>query len=105
MKNNIRWKRILFLIIPVTLISIIVFFFIIGAGSHVSADAGDLNTMKGYESVLVREGDTISSLADSYVEKYSHFSKAKYVEAIISLNNLSSEYIQSGNYLLLPRYR
>lgn len=103
--KNLRWRRILFLLIPATLILAFIFFFALCSGNRVSADAGDLNTMKSYESVLVREGDTISSLADSYVKEYSHFTKREYVKAIVDLNQLSSEYIQSGSYLLLPRYR
>lgn len=103
--KNLRWKRILFVLVPTTIVFMFIFFFIFSSGSHVSADAGDLNDMKSYESVLVRDGDTITSLADNYVKEYSHFTKSEYVEAIVSLNNLSSEYIQSGSYLLLPRYR
>lgn len=103
--KNLRWKHILFLIIPAILILAFIFSFAFSSGNRVSADAGDLNTMKSYESVLVREGDTISSLADSYAKEYSHLTKEDYVEAIVSLNNLSSEYIQSGSYLLMPRYR
>lgn len=102
--KNIRRRRILFLFIPVTFFMLLFFFFLF-SGKSVSADAGNLNDMKSYESVLVRDGDTISSLADCYAEKYSHFSKKEYIEAIVSLNNLSSEYIQSGSYLLLPQYR
>ena len=101
--KNLRWRRILFLIIPVTFLCMLIFFFLLG--SHVSADAGNLNHLKGYESILVRDGDTISTLAASYAEEYSHFTKDEYVKAIVSLNNLSSEYIQSGCYLLLPKYR
>lgn len=102
MMKNLRWRRILFLLIPVTFLSMLVFFFLLG--SHVSADTGNINDLKGYESVLIKDGDTISSLASSYAEEYSHFTKGEYVKAIVSLNNLSSEYIQSGSYLLLPKY-
>lgn len=101
--KNIRRRRILFLLVPVTLFMLLFFFFLF-SGKSVSADAGNLNQMKSYESVLVREGDTISSLADCYAKEYSHFSKKEYIEAIVSLNDLSSEYIQSGRYLLLPQY-
>ena len=48
---------------------------------------------------------TLSSLADTYAEKYSNLSKAEYEEAIISLNSLSSENIHAGGYLLLPNFK
>ena len=62
-------------------------------------------TMKSYENVLIKSGDTLSSLADTYAEKYSNLSKAEYEEAIISLNSLSSENIHAGGYLLLPNFK
>ena len=74
-------------------------------GSSASAEAGDMNVMKSYDTVLIKDGDTLSSVAASYADSYSHFSEEDYQEAIISLNNLSSEYIQAGSYLLLPQYR
>lgn len=101
--KNIRLRRIAFLLIPATMLLLLAFFFLFG--SHAAAEAGDLNDMKSYESVLVRDGDTLSSLATAYAEEYSHFTNTEYMEAIVSLNNLSSEYIHSGDYILLPRYR
>ena len=58
-----------------------------------------------YRKVLIKSGDTLSSLADTYAEKYSNLSKAEYEEAIISLNSLSSENIHAGGYLLLPNFK
>ena len=58
-----------------------------------------------YENVLIKSGDTLSSLADTYAEKYSNLSKAEYEEAIISLNSLPSENIHAGGYLLLPNFK
>ena len=70
-----------------------------------SADMSGQHTMKSYENVLIKSGDTLSSLADTYAEKYSNLSKAEYEEAIISLNSLSSENIHAGGYLLLPNFK
>lgn len=79
--------------------------FFVAGGSDASANSGDLNNMKSYESVLIKEGDTLSSLARQYASPKSHFSVHEYQKAIVSLNNLSSEYIKAGNYLLLPNYK
>lgn len=98
-----KMNRFAFLLIPATLFFLLLFFFLFG--SHVSAEAGNLNDMKGYETVLIKEGDTLSSVAATYADEYSYFTEDEYREAVITLNNLSSEYIQAGNYLLLPQYR
>ena len=74
-------------------------------GKTASADMSGQHTMKSYENVLIKSGDTLSSLADTYAEKYSNLSKAEYEEAIISLNSLSSENIHAGGYLLLPNFK
>ena len=80
-------------------------FYIYSCTSDYSADMSGQHTMKSYENVLIKSGDTLSSLADTYAEKYSNLSKAEYEEAIISLNSLSSENIHAGGYLLLPNFK
>lgn len=100
--NTLKNHLLLFLI-PFTIFVMIGVFFLFG--THVFAEAGDLNDMKRYETVLVKSGDTLCSIADLYAEKNSHFSKIEYMESIISLNALDSEYIQAGQYILIPIYR
>ena len=97
--KNHMW--ILFiLILFVTMFS---FFFLLG-GKSASAEAGCLDDMKGYESILIKQGDTVHSIANIYSDKYSHLSCSDYYEAILSLNSLESEHIKAGSYLLLPVY-
>ena len=98
MKNN---KLILF--VPITIIMLVIFFLLLG--NHSTAEAGDLNDMRVYESVLIKEGDTLTDIASRYAKEYSHFSSNEYMNAIVSLNSLSSEYIRAGEYILLPKYR
>lgn len=100
---NAKRGHMAYLLIPATLILLLIFF--LAFGCSVSAETGNLNDMKSYETVLVKDGDTLSSVAASYAKEYSHFSEKDYQEAIVSLNSLSSEYIQAGSYLLLPQYR
>lgn len=101
MKQHTIIKNSFIFLIPAVLF---LFAFSLFSSSQVSADSGNLNTMKSYESILVREGDTLTALADRYAGDKSHFSSRQYMTAIISLNNLSSEYIEAGQYLLLPNY-
>ena len=102
MKNTRKKSHIPFLLISSTIL--LFFFFFLMLGNLVYAEAGNMKEMKSYEAILVKEGDTLSSVAATYANVYSCFSKEDYQEAIISLNSLSSEYIQSGSYLLLPQY-
>ena len=91
-----------FLLIPATIIMLFVFFILFG--NHAAAEEGDLNQIQRYESILIKDGDTLSSISNMYAKKFSHYTQQTYMEAIIDLNNLSSEYIHSGNYILLPVY-
>ena len=70
--------------------------------SHVSADSGDLSRIQGYEQVLIRPGDTLDSLAIRYAGENSHLSVSAYKNQIIQLNDLESEYIREGIYLMMP---
>ena len=98
-----KMNNLVFLILPATFLLLLIFFLILG--DSVSAESGDINEMKSYDTVLLKDGDTLSSVAASYAREYSYFSEEDYQEAIITLNNLSSEYVQAGSYLLLPQYR
>lgn len=73
--------------------------------SQASADSGDLDEMTSVESVLVKRGDTVTSIARRYVSSYSYGSEEEYIRHILELNNMDSGYIRSGTYILLPNYR
>lgn len=90
------------LLLPATIIMLFIFFILLG--NHAAAEEGNSNQIQRYESVLIKDGDTLSSIADTYARQYSHYSQQTYMEAVIDLNNLSSEYIDAGNYILLPIY-
>lgn len=96
-------NHVTILFISITLVSLLIFFFLLG--NHVSADNGASVSINGYDSVLIRDGDTLNSIAKTYSVRYSNDSYHRYREAIISLNSLTSDHIQSGKYILLPKYR
>jgi len=98
MKKN----QIKYLIIPTLLLLCCFFFF---APSKVSAGAGSLNDIIDVESVLVKRGDTLSSLAQEYAPSMSYSTADVYLQDIIELNNLDSEHIKAGSYILMPKYR
>ena len=100
--RNLLQLRFTFILVPAIILLLV---FLSGFTGTASADMSGQHTMKSYENVLIKSGDTLSSLADTYAEKYSNLSKAEYEEAIISLNSLSSENIHAGGYLLLPNFK
>ena len=70
--------------------------------TRVSADSGSFSEVKGYEQVLIHPGDTLDSLARHFYKDYSYISVSEYKNQIIQLNDLDSEYIREGIYLMMP---
>ena len=54
-----------------------------------------------YTSVLVEEGDTLSSLADRYYSSYSG-TKENFILSICNINNIDSDSIEAGEYIIIP---
>lgn len=102
MKKTTLLKNILLFLIPTL---ILVIFFCLFSHSQVSAGSRGLNDVKSVESVLIKKGDTLSSLAKTYAPVKSHISAGEYMKDIKELNNMESEHIKAGNYILLPNYR
>lgn len=98
---GIKRRRLVFV-----MLFMIVFFsvFYIVYSSYAKADCGDAAVIKSYEEVLIKEGDTLSSIAKEYTKKYSHFTESEYLYRIMDFNNMNSERINSGKYILLPNY-
>ena len=61
--------------------------------------AAQRNTQTTYESVRISGGDSLWSIAQEYrgIENTADF-----VEELKDLNNLSSDRIQTGSYILVP---
>lgn len=57
-----------------------------------------------YESVLICKGDTLWSLAKERLEEPTDAEIEQYIEEILSINNMTSSQIHTGNYILIPRY-
>lgn len=100
-KNTAAKSMIIFLIATLLLIICFCLFF----SSRVSADSETSGYINSVESVLVKKGETLTSIAQKYAPDYSRVSAKEYTEHIRVLNNMDSEYIQAGHYILLPNYR
>lgn len=54
-----------------------------------------------YMSVMVEDGDTLFSLADKYYSSYSG-TKENFIESICRINNIDSDNIDAGEYIIIP---
>lgn len=102
MKNRISHKHYQKLLFFASMIVFLCMIFFVIFGSRVSADSGDLTGIHGYEQILVRPGDTLDGLSAQYAQEFSHISTTEYKSLIIRLNNLASDYLREGVYLLMP---
>ncbi len=58
---------------------------------------------KYYTSIQVQKGDTLWSIADTYItDEYAD--KNAYIEEICTINHISGSIIHSGQYLTVPYY-
>ncbi len=98
MKKIIKTNKFTAFIAIIALCAAFCFIF----SSQATADEGDTGRIRGYEQVLIRPGDTLTSLSKEYAAKYYRGTVSEYKEQIVRLNNLSSEYIHEGVYLMMP---
>ena len=69
--------------IPFAILFLLILFILL-FGSQATAETGDHYEIKGYESVLIKDGDTLTSIANTYANSYSHYNSSEYREAIVS---------------------
>ena len=104
MKSTLNIKRLLYVFIPATLILFLAFFLLFANSASAGSDRAT-DELTGYKSILIHSGDTLGGIADRYAKEYSFVSSKEYMECIVKINGLESEYIKEGVYLLLPTYR
>ena len=77
---------------------------ILSVSIHVAAGVGETSAASdatiSYDSYIVREGDTLWSIASEY--KFGDYSTGEFVSQIKSLNGLSKDTIHTGCYILIP---
>ena len=58
---------------------------------------------KYYKSIMIESGDSLWSIAEEY--KTEHYDSSQdYIDELVVLNNLSSETIHAGQYLMIIYY-
>ena len=73
--------------------------------SHsLKTNAGERRTSSDrlYSSILIEEGDSLWSIANEY--KPADVSTQEYIHSLKKINNITSDNIQSGNYLIIYYY-
>lgn len=90
-----------FFISLITLLLIITLFLTNNIGVK-EAEATSIKE-KYYISIEVQDGDTLWDLATVYGNSYED--RSVFINEVISANNLRSENITAGGYLVIPVYR
>lgn len=101
-RKSFYYPKTYILLTILTFVLILLFFFFMR--TQASADTGSYMEVKSYETCLIREGDTLSSIAADNASRLSHVTSSEYMQQIMSFNNMDSEHIKAGQYLLLPNY-
>lgn len=59
-----------------------------------------------YQSVQIQAGDTLWGIAEDNAEQLARFdiSKKEFVDSLVALNQLKSDQIHSGQFLVVPVY-
>ena len=86
------------------IIGIVIFInmFMISGMRRVRADE-NMQYNKSFISIEIEEGDTLTSIAREYAISAAQYSD--YIDEVKSINNLKSDIIHTGCYLMIPVYQ
>lgn len=91
------------LIISVTVILSIVVLLGSQKNNYVNEAEAHADIEKCYTSIEIMPGDTLWGIAERYSESYCSIND--YISEVKSANNLTSDDITAGGYLVIPVYR
>lgn len=57
------------------------------------------------KSILIQSGDTLWSIAERFADKEHYRNHFEYIKEIKQINNLKSDKIKTGNYLMIVYFR
>ncbi|NLP35382.1 MAG: LysM peptidoglycan-binding domain-containing protein [Clostridiales bacterium] len=106
-RNNISNRKVWLrrrrtLLFGFLLLIFLVMFSIIFITKTVTAER-NMDRMKMVTSVQIKKGDTLWSIASSYItDEYNDIDD--YIEEIKISNGLTSDMIHAGNYIIVPYY-
>lgn len=99
--SNIKKIR---LVVFITIIfAVMVSLMFAGSAKASRKDAG-VGEEKYYKSIYIENGETLWHLASEYADEEHYGNKHEYINEIKKMNNLKSDRIKSGSYLLVVYY-
>ncbi len=101
MNKNLICKVMVLCVFPLILVLFLLLF--TGAGDKNAQQSNAADHVVSYESVLICKGDTLWTIAASYLKGSSNAEIQQYVEEIASLNQIYPERIQAGKYIIIPK--
>ncbi len=101
MKRAIQKKRKeQFILLTVSFIIILSVSLIFGAFFVSARENGSIDTDTHYKSIRIQSGDTLWDIArDNMTDEYDSIDE--YIRSIKDINSLESDFIQSGQYLII----
>jgi nucleoid-associated protein YgaU len=62
------------------------------------------NEYKYYTSYRIEQGESLWSISEKFMDTEHYDSVTEYMKEVKSVNGISGDKIQSGNYLLIPYF-
>lgn len=105
MKSSVRHIRFCHLSLLCLILTIFIAAFLFISGFLSSAKEKETSvSYKYFSSVMVRSGDTLTSIASRYADDH-YESLAEYIDEVRATNNLTDiDEIRAGEYLIVPYY-
>ncbi|GFI22784.1 cell division suppressor protein YneA [Lachnospiraceae bacterium] len=96
--NQIKLYKIVFIII-LTMVFILLISFLTDENNKVNQ-----HSYKYYKSIQITKGDTLWSIAYDHFDSKHYSNASDYVKEVKKMNNLTSDDIIAGSYIIIPYY-
>lgn len=103
-RRKLEVKRNIILILSSVLLILAIVLFSFSICSEASTLSDHQVNYKYYKSIQIERGDTLWSIAKENMDQAFYANINDYISEIKQMNALSSNNIQSGNYLIIPYY-
>lgn len=101
-EEKVRLQKRMIAVIGILAISLIILL-----GSSICAFAGSRSASapvyKYYTSVRIEQGDTLWTIADTYISDYD-IDKKEYLDEVCRMNHLRDGQVHRGDYIVVPYY-
>ena len=98
-------SHVRFTIFTIVLVLIISFLFVLCAHAQKTKSTTYATKEKYFTSLYIEAGETLWHIASVYADKDYYSSNREYIKEIMEINNLKSDRIQQGSYLLVTYYQ